>query len=371
MGNAFTPGLLVTSRARVQKLRHLPIGGEATVSVNETVSATDIVARAQRPGNIVIVRASEQLELDTRRLPSALRVKEGDTVEENEILGEVSHFFGLIKNTCRTPVTGVIEEISDVTGHISVRQPPHEIRVTAYISGTVNEVTDAYVGIETEAAIVQGIFGLGGECYAPVHILQPWGDITADMIDEACEGKIIVGSGALTAEAVNKAVQCHVKGIVAGSIGHEVLDAILGEPIGVAITGQEAISFTLVVTEGFGAIPMAEATKTLLQSMNGAYVALNGTTQIRAGVVRPEIIRPLEDTAREEEAAELAVARALEVGTRIRIIRAPYFGALATVTALPEQPIVIETGATVRVLHARCDDGKDVYVPRANVEIIA
>ncbi len=61
----------------------------------------------------------------------------------------------------------------------------------------------------------------------------------------------------------------------------------------------------------------------------------------------------------------------LEVGTPIRVIREPYFGMIGSVTGLPAQLQTVESGAEVRVLEAKLDDGRDVTVPRANVEIIA
>ena len=64
------------------------------------------------------------------------------------------------------------------------------------------------------------------------------------------------------------------------------------------------------------------------------------------------------------------MAKELQIGTRIRIIRSPYFGELAKVTDLPEQPVAIATEAKVRVLKAKLDTGEEVTVPRANVEII-
>ena len=66
----------------------------------------------------------------------------------------------------------------------------------------------------------------------------------------------------------------------------------------------------------------------------------------------------------------MAVAKELQIGTRIRIIRSPYFGKLAKVTELPEQPVAIDTEAKVRVLKALLDSGETATVPRANVEII-
>ena len=59
-----------------------------------------------------------------------------------------------------------------------------------------------------------------------------------------------------------------------------------------AITGQEEKGITLVVTEGFGDLAMAERTFELLRGCAGMRASVNGATQIRAGVLRPEIIIP-------------------------------------------------------------------------------
>jgi hypothetical protein len=141
----------------------------------------------------------------------------------------------------------------------------------------------------------------------------------------------------------------------------------LGYDIGVAITGHEKINLTLILTEGFGSIPMARRTFDLLRSLEGQSASINGATQIRAGVIRPEIIVP-----RPVEAALTGKADNynLDIGTPIRLIREPYFGLLASVAALPTELVRIPTGADVRVLEATLTTGERVVVPRANVEII-
>jgi hypothetical protein len=340
------------------------------VTVGTAVNADTVVASAERPGNLVVVRASEILEINAEHIKSALTCMAGDIVRQGQKLGEVSHLFGLISNECLSPVDGYIETISDTTGHISIREPAHLVEVTAYVDGEVIAVTKTEVIIETAAGIIQGIFGIGGECSAPIVIVATDDDITAEDILESHQGKLIVGSTSITRAAVNRAQVVGVAGIVVGSIMHNVLDYILGEPIGVAITGQEEVGFTLIVTEGFGDLKMAERTFNLLTSFEGRNASFNGTTQIRAGVVRPEVIIPLPDVVEAAEAASLAVAQELQIGSRIRIIRSPYFGMLARVTALPEQPATIETETEIRVLEAECEDGRRVTVPRANVEII-
>jgi hypothetical protein len=97
--------------------------------------------------------------------------------------------------------------------------------------------------------------------------------------------------------------------------------------------------------------------------------SINGATQIRAGVIRPEIIVPITETT---EAHRISLdAFELKIGTPIRVIREPYFGQLGSVTELPAQLVELESGTHVRVLGAKLADGRDVTVPRANVEIIA
>ena len=68
----------------------------------------------------------------------------------------------------------------------------------------------------------------------------------------------------------------------------------MGYEIGVAITGDEEVGLTLIVTEGFGRMAMSMNTFKLLKSANGKNASINGATQIRAGVLRPEIIIPQE-----------------------------------------------------------------------------
>ena len=158
-------------------------------------------------------------------------------------------------------------------------------------------------------------------------------------------------------------------GIVCGGIRDVDLIQYLGYDIGVAITGQELIPLSIVVTEGFGELAMAERTFDLLRSVEGKLASVNGATQIRAGVIRPEVIVPLmlEGTT----TSIVSSGRELGIGTPIRVIREPYFGRLGTVTELPAQLMVVESGTEVRVLKARLEDGDVVCVPRANVEIIA
>jgi hypothetical protein len=188
------------------------------------------------------------------------------------------------------------------------------------------------------------------------------------MIGPEDAGKVIVGGSNVTGDALRKASEIGVAGVVVGAIVDRDLIDFLGYDIGVAITGQEDINTSLIVTEGFGTITMAQRTFDLLKSLNGRTASVNGATQIRAGVIRPEVVVPSETAIIGD--GNPADGQMLEVGSHIRVIREPYFGILGKVTALPPEPVQIPTGATTRVLEAELADGRNVTVPRANVEII-
>jgi hypothetical protein len=158
--------------------------------------------------------------------------------------------------------------------------------------------------------------------------------------------------------------------VVTGGFDDQDLRELLGYDLGVAITGSEELGLTLIVTEGFGDIPMAGRTFDLLKSCEGRKVSVTGATQIRAGVLRPEIIAPRSDEGRAPAAGSAAEHEGLKVGDMVRVIRQPHFGRLGKVTALPSELLPLETEAKVRVLEVDFGGDSKAILPRANVEMI-
>ncbi len=136
-----------------------------------------------------------------------------------------------------------------------------------------------------------------------------------------------------------------------------------------AITGGETIVTALVVTEGFGTIAMAQRTFELLKDHEGRVASMNGATQIRAGVIRPEVIVPLNESELKGSDFDEDKIMGITDGSLVRIIRAPYFGVLGTVKGLPPELTEMESGTMVRVAEVEVD-GKTVLLPRANLEMV-
>lgn len=371
MAHAYTPGLLVTPAVRHRARRLLPLAGEVLVNVGDTVDAQQIVARAFLPGEVNPVNLANKLSVVPAEVASIMLKSEGDRIEPGDLLARTKGIFGFFPAEYRAECSGTLENVSSVTGQLIIRGAPIEVNVVAFLSGTVVElIGEEGVVIEADVGMIQGIFGIGGEAFGKIRMACSSADqdLTRDCIDESMSGQVVVGGARMTGTAIERAVEVGAAAVVAGGIDDQDLRQILGYDLGVAITGSERIGTTLVITEGFGTISMAERTFRLLLESEGRTASVNGATQIRAGVLRPEIVIETDVKAGVDE--EVLMAAGLDVGAGVRIIRDPYFGQLGTVKQLPPDPQVLDSGSKARVLEVELAEGSTVVVPRANVELL-
>lgn len=370
--SAYTPGLVVTRHTTIKKTRRLPLQGEVIVEKGQDVKPHTIVAHTQRPGHLRTINLIKGLSIDGDAGKYLLK-KIGDSVEAGEVIARCKSLFGLFTNEVTSPFSGTIELYSKETGNLMIRLEPTPIELTAYISGQVKSILpNEGAEIETQGTFIQGIFGVGGERHGNVLVIasSPKEVIDANQIPDDAKGKILVGGALFSKDALKKAEELNVKALITGSITGEELANHVGYEIGVVTTGQEKVNTAIVVTEGFGNLPMAKKTFKLLESLNGTEASVCGATQIRAGVIRPEIIVPTSTTESHNEELTNTSRGQLDIGSKIRLLRDPYFGLLASVYELPDEPTKIESGATIRVLKASLPNGEIVTVPRANVELV-
>ncbi len=373
MGHVYIPGLKVSEFELVSKIRILPLKGDVVVKENDVVHPDDTVARTFLPGDVEAVNVAGILSADAEDVEMYMKVPVHGSFEENEIIAESKGFFGLFKTTIKTPFKGTIESISKVTGQVILRAEPVPVEVKAYIPGVIKEIfPEEGVLIETWATFIQGIFGIGGEQFGTLKFLanSPDDILEAAQIDETCSGHIIIGGGLVTSAAVRKAEEMGVRGIVIGGIDARDVAEYLGYDIGVAITGSEDIPLALVITEGFGHIPMAQETFDILRKYDGKEASINGATQIRAGVIRPEVVIKQSEPSEEIKKKVLGEMKGIDIGSVVRVIRVPYFGKIGKITELPPELQHLESETHARVCEIEFSNGERVIVPRANLEMI-
>jgi len=372
MAHAYTPGLKVIPCTALRKKRLLPIPGKVLVELDKQVEALDVVAQTQLPGKVFSVNVANRLAVGPEEVQGFMLKKEGDSVKKGEIIAENKPLLKWFKTSVESPVDGTIETVSAVTGQVLLREPPKVLPIRAYVKGQVVEVTPNFgVTVESEGTFIQGIFGIGGETNGEIDVVaaSPDEDLAPEALNAAHKGKIVIGGRHVSLAAIKRAVELGVHAIVAGGIHDRDLRQLLGYDIGVAVTGTEQIGITLVVTEGFGMIPMAEYTFKLLSSRNGEKASVSGATQIRAGVMRPEIIVPgypkNVTTCKKEDGRGW-----IEPGDPVRIIREPHFGVIGTVKSLPPELTKVGSESHVRVLEVDLPGGETLVIPRANIEVL-
>lgn len=340
----------ITPLTSVRRERILPVVGEVLVRVGERVEPTQVVARANLPGDFRILPIARLLDTSASKAERCLRVKLGEEVRQGQVIAARSG------RRVRSPINGVMT--ASGAGRVLIETPANLFELRAYLYGTVtNVLPDAGVVVETTGAVVQGTWGSGGESFGVLKCLakSPDKPLRPKDIDPSCHGMIIIGGTGLNEGVLERAQELQVRGIVTGGFPPELLPLASQMP------------FPIVATEGIGAMPMSEPAFRILTTHEGREASISGQIKPRWGVIRPEIVIPLPAEALPPN--QVQPGAPLTVGTRVRIVRAPYLGRVGTVAALPAHTRRIETGARVR--GAEVNLGQEtVFIPLVNLEAL-
>jgi hypothetical protein len=210
-------------------------------------------------------------------------------------------------------------------------------------------------------------------------------ELLPDQITARLAYAIVLGGGTTTAATLQRAVEHRVRAIIVGSIPEGELRAFLGYPGGLqgwrlGYTGwdfpppqisAQPVAFpplTIILIEGFGRLPMTTKAWELLAAHDGEEVAVDGTTRLRGGLARPEIIVPLPRATGVlpyESTAPPLKPRAL-----VRLIAPPYLAQTARVLALSQGKQPLDSGLSTNAAHVELRDGRQVWVPLADLEVI-
>ena len=113
---------------------------------------------------------------------------------------------------------------------------------------------------------------------------------------------------------------------------------------------------------------MALRTFSILKENKNKHVSINGATQIRAGVLRPEIFIKSENNDKAEELTENDLV--ISEGSNVRVIREPFFGKIGKIASLPYELVEMSSETKVRVAEVEFEDNSKEIIPRANLEVI-
>ena len=242
MAKSFTPGLKVLKNYTLQKDRILPIKGKVHQDVDNSVESSDIVASTFIPGNIKMINITNKLNLEPSYIKECMKVQVGDKVLKDEILAQNKGLFGFFKTDIKSPVSGEVTQISEITGQLVIEEEPDPIEIDAYIPGVVKKIyKEEGIRLESSGTYIQGIIGVGGEKQGKLIVIaaSPEYMINENEITSNHKGCILVVGSFLTYDLYKKAESMGVSGIITGGFDYNSLSKILGYSLGVAITGTE------------------------------------------------------------------------------------------------------------------------------------
>lgn len=368
--------LIAGALARIE--RRLPLPGEVDVRVGQRVEPGTPVAHAFIPAAPRILNLARTLMIPPSRVKRALLHDIGAPITQGALLAQTGRLGG---RTCLSPVSGVLAGVDEVTGYITIAPDPVRYDLLANVPGVVMEIMP-YEGvrIETPAAQVYGIFGIGTSQYGVLQLMvtDPAEPITPDKINARFTYGIIIGGSTINAAALQRAVQERVRGIIVGSIDEAELRAFLGiegyapwdigPPDWRVPSSPHAADLVVIVTEGFGNRPMARPLFDLLASYSGKEALVEGATHLWGAVQQPRVVIPL--TTRAAGVSIDAPRPTVRPGAFVRALHQPYLGQTGQVRTLSLAPQRLPSRVRTQVAEVVLEDGTITRMSAVAVEAL-
>jgi len=274
-----------------------------------TIILHEIQDYSQKP---VTVKISEKLGIKPKHIRGYLKVREGDFVYSGDLLAAIrldranrtkseiadkinidkgselsdTHADTSSHNSIIAPATGSITEINIQKGTLSIVYDKNPLLHYAGVNGKiVHLLPQSEVHISYHGWKINGIVGFGRQAMGRLIYCQNLSDIA-----EPHQDCILILNQHIDHITLDKIAELGYKGLVAPSIHYRHLTKFTGEDIGVALTGNENIPFPIILTQGFGNVHMPPQYQEFFANHNNSHIFIDGHTQIRAGVIRPQII---------------------------------------------------------------------------------
>ncbi len=210
------------------------------------------------------VNVAEDLGRPAWEIKPYVRVEPGQHVERGQWLA--ADFRGGALKFSASPVRGKVNRINNNFGMVVIEPLLEELEIYAWLPGVVESTSETGCVVAAAGTVINGVWGLGGEASGALTVREP------------SRGKVVVRQFA-GSDLLSELKEKEIAGLVTG--GLNLQDMIGAEP-----------GFTVVVLEGFGEKPVAREIMDLLEAHEGKLALIDGTTQLRVGVVRPRVILP-------------------------------------------------------------------------------
>jgi hypothetical protein len=244
------------------------------------------------------------------------------------------------------------------SGQVLMEVGDTRVELRAGLPGVVTQVLpERGVVIRTEGALIQGVWGNGRiDNGLMVNLLQKPDDVlSAERLDVSLRGSVILGGHVRDLETLKAAAELPVRGLILSSL------------LSSLIVSAYQMRYPILVTEGFGAVPMNTAAYRLLTTNDKREVTVNAEHFDRYYGNRPEVIIPLPVSG---EPPEPSTFETFSTGQVVRLRRPPYAGMIGTISNLPPGLSTLPSGLRAPAADVKLENGEAVLVPLVNLEVV-
>ena len=232
------------------------------------------------PTKPVEINLAKRLDVNPKNIKGYMKKRLGDFIYAGDTIA-VNHAKNY-KNIV-SPYTGNIKNIDVKKGTIKICYDTNPYQIIAQCYGLVDNVTENNeIFVSVHAIKLEGKIGFGKDVggnfsvidYPDHYKLKSNPIIYLKHINNYSELQFFSDE--------------NVSGLICNTISYSTLKQFINKDLGVALTGNEAIPFSLIILDGFSDVPLYDDTDYFKQ-FEGKYLLLKPHTQIRAGATRPKI----------------------------------------------------------------------------------
>ncbi|MCB9453675.1 MAG: hypothetical protein H6672_19775 [Anaerolineaceae bacterium] len=345
--------LLEATTIRRERLLPAFTTGKVNVAQGVNVNIRDIVARGSVASAYHLIDTSQVI-----RLKKNEDISDFLLVELNAIVEADTPLAARPKQRKQVvaPVRGKI--VYARGSQIIMQETSEEIQLEAGVDGRVIATHSGRgVTLETYGTLVQGVWGNGNLVIGSLKAEPDDGldNIYSGGLDVGYRGVIVITRRALKETSLVVMADQGIIGVIAPS-----MDAAL-------IPQAKEHPSAIMLTEGFGDIPMSAIVFNMLSKFASRQATLDAYTPNRWETRRPEAF--VNSSARAgEKASEPQISLTLKAGMSVRLTRPPYAGRVATVLNLPKTPTLLDNGLRVLCAQVELSSGERAMIPLANLE---
>jgi hypothetical protein len=246
--------------------------------------------------------------------------------------------------------------------------PAGSLPILAGLAGAVTDVGSTYVTIDGLAAVLQGPIGIGGAAVGPLAMVST-SDSSA--VVPIPRGAVLVYPQQVPLTLLQRAVAGGAVGVIAPSAAALELEGFARTDLSAVLDGLAGdtswLPLTVLLTEGFGDMPMRANIQHLLTERAGSLALISGLTNPRRNVRAEALLSPTPNA----QPAALPADTGLDEGARVHVTSGRYRGREGVLAHLFAFPQPSETGQLLPSAEIQLERGDICVVPLAQLDRLA